>query len=44
MEWAAATTRRAAVRETGVSRNHGCSPETPQTSLHYVIEGFKKDP
>ena len=37
--------RRIAVRETGVSRHHEGliegPPETPQTSEHYRIEGFK---
>ena len=33
-----------AVRETGVSRNHGGSHEIPRTSQHYNTEGFKRDP
>ena len=40
------TIRRIAVRETGVSRHHGermeRPPETPRTSQHYPIEGFKR--
>ena len=39
------TIRRIGVRETGVSRLHGClikSPiDVPRTSQHYRIEGFK---
>ena len=37
--------RRAAVRETSVSRHHGGPiegpPETPRISLYYRINGFK---
>jgi len=43
-----AAIRRTAVREAGVSRHHRatieCPPETPPTSEHYRIEGFKGGP
>jgi len=40
--------RRVAVRKASVSRQHGGPiegpPETPRTSQHYRIQGFKGDP
>ena len=45
---AAKTTTRIALGETGVSRHQGGTiegpPETPRTSHHYRIEGFKGVP